>query len=124
MAIGFKYSTGPVENAINIGERPGLSRTVFAKALNNNSTRATTVTIRLYRLNGAKTLVDTQTLNLAPRSSGFVVLNVAQLFQYEIQFIVRNKNVLVSAWGKDVKGAPVAVHRFTQKEMKKVLINL
>jgi hypothetical protein len=39
--------------------------------------------------------------------------DVAQLFQFEIQFIVQDKNVLVSAWGKNAKGAPIAVHRFT-----------
>lgn len=124
MAIAIKYSTGPVENAINVAGLPGISRTVFAKALNNNSSVTTTVTVRLYRLNGKRVLVDKRKITLPPGASSFVVLNVAQLVQYEIQFIVRHKNVLVSAWGKDATGNPIAVHRFTQKEMKKTYINL
>ncbi|MEW9702773.1 hypothetical protein [Paenibacillus sp. SI8] len=122
MAIAIKYSTGPVENAIGINKLPGISRVVFAKALNNSSKRAT-VHVRLFRLNGKKSLVASHTLTLAPGSSGFVQLNVAQLFQFEIEFIVKEKNVLVSAWGKR-NGVPVAVHRFTQEEMNKIYINV
>ncbi|MBB3113896.1 hypothetical protein FHS18_006011 [Paenibacillus phyllosphaerae] len=123
MAIGIKYSTGPVENAIRLDTLPGLSRVVFAKVLNNGS-RRTTVTVRLFRLNGAKVLVDSRTLTLNPGSSSVVDLVVADLFQFEVQFIVRNKNVLVSAWGKNRNGVPVAVHRFTQQELNKTFIDL
>ncbi|MFB9328831.1 hypothetical protein ACFFSY_23090 [Paenibacillus aurantiacus] len=123
MAIGIKYSTGPVENAIGFADVPGISRTVFAKVLNNGSKR-TRVTINLYRLNGKKTLISSQTLTLNPKSSSLAELFVANLLQFEVQFIVRSQNVLVSAWGKNKKGAPVAVHRFTQQEMTKSYISL
>lgn len=115
MAYYYVYSTGPVENSIGAGQ-PGVAATVFVKALNNGCKRAR-VGIKLYRLNGVKTLVTQTTLSLAPRASDFAELDVAELFQYEIQITTSSKKVLVSVWGKDPDGVPLASQRFTQSEL-------
>ncbi|MFB8372254.1 hypothetical protein ACWIE6_00470 [Paenibacillus taichungensis] len=113
-----KYSTGPVENAINTATVPGESRTFFAKAVNNGSSNAT-VRVRLFRLNGAKALVSTFTFTLAPGSSSFRVLNVANLVQFEVEYTTTSKHVLVSGWGKNATGRLVAAHRFSPTELAK-----
>ncbi|GLX67288.1 hypothetical protein [Paenibacillus glycanilyticus] len=119
MAFYYVYSTGPVENAFGIAE-PGVATNVFVKALNNGCKRARVV-IKLYRLNGTKVLVETRTLSLAARASGFVDLDVSTLLQYEIQITTFSKKVLVSVWGKDADGAPLASQRFTQAELHKTV---
>jgi hypothetical protein len=75
----------------------------------------------LYRLNGTKTLVTRTTLSLAALASGFAELDVADLFQYEIQITTFSKKVLVSVWGKDADGVPLASQRFTQAELHKTV---
>lgn len=121
MGFIYVYSTGPVENTIGGGATPGASETVYAKALNNSNCKRARVIIRLYRLNGHKKLVATRTLSLAPLSSGFAVLDVAELVQYEVRFVTFSKKVLVSAWGKDAEGNLVAAQRFTQAELHKTV---
>ncbi|MCR8642755.1 hypothetical protein NV379_08770 [Paenibacillus sp. N1-5-1-14] len=119
MAYGHKvirYSTSPVENAKGISGLPGTSVQFFAKALNNSKKKAT-ITFQLFRLNGQKVLLDTQTFTLAPGSSGFRTFDVSQLFQFEVVFTVSNCNVLVSGWGKNKAGQLVAAHRFAQAEL-------
>ncbi|WP_211746152.1 hypothetical protein [Paenibacillus sp. Marseille-Q4541] len=113
-----KYSTGPVENAINLATVPGESRTFFAKAINNGPTTAV-VRIKLYRLNGEKVLITNTTLTLAPGASGFRILNVANLVQFEVEYTTHSKHVLVSGWGKNVNGRLVAAHRFSPTELAK-----
>lgn len=113
-----RYSTGPVENAINLSTVPGESRTFFAKAVNNGSSTAK-VRIRLFRLNGEKTLVRSVIFTLAPGASGFRVLNVANLVQFEVEFTTNSKHVLVSGWGKNASGRLVAAHRFSPTELAK-----
>ncbi|WP_440116658.1 hypothetical protein [Paenibacillus sp. QZ-Y1] len=113
-----KYSTGPVENAINLATVPGESRTFFAKAVNNGRSTAQ-VRVRLYRLNGAKVLISTVTFTLAPGASSFRVLNVANLVQFEVEFTTNSKHVLVSGWGKNASGRLVAAHRYSPTELAK-----
>jgi hypothetical protein len=112
------YSTGPVENAINISTLPGESRTFLVKAVNNGLSSAR-VKIQLFRLNGKKVLVATRTFTLAAGSSDYRVLNVAQLFQFEVQIKTDSKKVLVSGWGKNASGRLVAAHRYTPEEFAK-----
>ncbi|MCM3630259.1 hypothetical protein M3194_23275 [Paenibacillus glycanilyticus] len=119
MALQYVYSTGPVENAFGL-DVPGVATTVFVKALNNGYKREEVV-IRLYRLNGTKALLAKRTLSLAARSSGFVELDVANVNQYEIQITTFSKKVLVSVWGKDADGAPLASQRFTQAELHRTV---
>ncbi|WP_158702746.1 hypothetical protein [Paenibacillus faecalis] len=116
-----KFSTGPVENAINVTTLPGESRTFFVKAVNNGRTSAR-VQIRLFRLNGEKVLVATRTFTLAPGSSAFRVLNVAQLAQFEVQIRTNSRHVLVSGWGKNAAGRIVAAHRYTPEELAKSVV--
>lgn len=118
MSVHINYSTGPVENAIGVTGLPGASRTIFVKALNNGK-KSATVTIQLFALNGKKILKATRTLKLAAGSSGFIELNVANLFQFEVSITTNSNRVLVSAWGKNKNGNLVAAHRFTQNELVK-----
>lgn len=114
----IKYSTGPVENAVNTFTLPGISRTFFVKALNNGE-RSARVQIRLFRLNGTKVLRDTRTFTLAPGTSTFRVLNVSQLLQFEVQIKTDSDKVLLSGWGKNASGILVAAHRFAHEELVK-----
>lgn len=114
----IKYSTGPVENAINVALLPGESRTFFVKAVNNGPSSAK-VEIKLFRLSGTKVLIDTRTFTLAAGSSTFRILNVSQLLQFEVQIKTDSKDVLVSGWGKNASGRLVAAHRYTPEELVK-----
>ncbi|MGM1048226.1 hypothetical protein SAMN05661091_4708 [Paenibacillus uliginis N3/975] len=118
MRPSVRYSTGPVENAINVATLPGESRTFFVKAVNNGQSSAR-VEIKLFRLNGSKVLVDTRTFTLAAGSSAFRVLNVSQLLHFEVQIRTDSTHVLVSGWGKNASGRIVAAHRYTPEELAK-----
>jgi hypothetical protein len=121
MAV-FKYSTGPVENSVNVDDSftpPGASSFVFVKALNNSTCNSARVRVKLFELNGRKRLVSNQSFTLRRFESNFVILDVATLAQYEVQIFTSHKSVLVSAWGKNADGQLVAAQRFTQQELTK-----
>ncbi|MDQ0062225.1 hypothetical protein [Paenibacillus harenae] len=125
MAVNYKYSTGPVENSVNVDTTftpPGASSFVFVKALNNSTCNNVRVRVKLFELNGAKRLLTDRLLTLSRFQSDFVILEVASLAQYEVQILTGNRKVLVSVWGKNADGQLVAAQRFTQRELTKVKI--
>ncbi|WP_409346746.1 hypothetical protein [Paenibacillus sp. MBLB4367] len=121
MGIRYKYSTGPVENAIFALTLPGESRTFFAKAVNNGSKTAT-VKVVLFALNGKKRIIRVRSLPVKPGESNLGIFNVGQLLQFEVVFIVNSAHVLVSGWGKNEKGRLVSAHRFTQNELHRTIL--
>lgn len=122
MGIRYKYSTGPVENAIGFSVTlPGESRTFFAKAVNNGNKPAT-VKVVLFRLNGKKQTVRVRTLTLRPGESNLGIFTVGQLLEFEVVFVVNSAHVLVSGWGKNKNGRLVSAHRFTQSELHRTVL--
>lgn len=122
MASYYKYSTGPVENSVNVDTTftpPGASSFVFVKALNNSTCINVRVRVKLFELNGTKQLVSNQLFTLGRFQSDFVILDVATLAQYEVQIFTSHRNVLVSVWGKNADGQLVAAQRFVQRELTK-----
>lgn len=112
------YSTGPIENAIGINTLR-VSSNVVVKLLNNNNENDAIVTIKVFSLNGTKTQVFSDTVRIDPRSSEFRVINVANLFQFEVQIkVIRDRdNVLISVFGEDSNGLLVAAHRLVHSEL-------
>jgi hypothetical protein len=122
MAIKVIFTTGPVENAIGFNDVPGVSRSIFVKALNNSTRKKATVRIDLFLLNGKKRKIASRTFTLRPQSSNFAELRVELAPQFEVRITTDNVNVLVSAWGKTARGRLVAAHRFTQNEMVRSIV--
>jgi len=113
------FSTGPIENAIGTSEL-SVSKTVIVKVLNNGDCR-THVRIKLFALDGTKREVDCQPLSVSRRASAFVILDVAELFEFEIQIAIeKDHDVLVSVWGKDENGNLVAAQRLVHQELVEI----
>ncbi|UHA72912.1 hypothetical protein [Paenibacillus sp. 481] len=109
------YSTGPLENAAT-----NFSATVFTKLLNNSAfTRTAVVTV--FKLNGVKVLVSTQTVTIPPNSSAFVTADVAALAQFEVQVRVNSSRVLVGVFGKTAADELNPTHRLVHDELTRIL---
>lgn len=121
MAKIFRYSTGAVENEISQQQGP-VATILIAKALNNSCLHDARVRIKLFELNGTKTLVRNELLTLAPQSSNQVVFNVDLIAQYELQFLTDSKFVLVSAFSKASNLQLVAAQRLVHQEFNKKII--
>lgn len=116
--MNVTYSTGPLEN-----QAPNRSRTVFTKVLNNNSSTSITARIKVFRLNGTKTLIQNILITVPPNSSRFVVKNLAtNVQQFEVQIKVStNCNVLVGVFGKTGTGNLNPTHRVVHSELTRIL---
>ncbi len=76
--VADAYSTGPLENAVGLGSQTTTdSKTVWTKVLNNHGCDTIRAAIRVFRLNGTKTLIDSATLTVGPTASAFHVSDVS-----------------------------------------------
>jgi hypothetical protein len=110
------FVAGPLEN-----EKPN-TEVVWTKILNNNSKTSVTVNVKVFGLNGTKTLVDSQTFTIGPESSGFINTDVSELFEYDVEVKVYGPDrtvdkTLISVFGKDAEGNLVGAHRVLKSEM-------
>lgn len=105
------YSTGPMENA---GQQ---SSNVFVKLLNNRNSHTAEVQITVFALDGTKTPVYTDIVQINPHSSGFKVYNVSSLLEFEVQIKVIRGNILIGIFGEDSTGRLVAAHRLVNSEL-------
>lgn len=120
--MAHAYSTGPLENAVGLGSLTTTeSKTAWSKVLNNNHHRRIRATIRVFRLNGAKTLIDRVTLAVGPGASGFHVSDVSGAPQFEVQIAISPgrgaDDVLVGVFGKDEAGNLNPSHRLVHQEL-------
>lgn len=115
------YSTGPIENAIGLGViGPPVSEKVFVKALNNDEWNDTNVEIKVFKLNGHKELLGSETLHIGPQASGFERFDVSGAFEWEVQATVTGdarKRTLLGVFGKDSDGNLVAAQRLVHTEL-------
>jgi hypothetical protein len=121
------YSTGPLENQIDATTAMS-STTVYTKVLNNHECTTITAKIEVFRLDGTKILIDTATLSISPKSSGFHVTNLVIpnliVFEFEVQIQIdpsRDKDdVLIGVFGKDASGNLNPSHRLVHKELTRI----
>lgn len=107
------YSTGPVENAAG-----NAATSVWIKVLNISSKYKVDVEVKLFRLNGKKTEIDSASFTVPPSASDFAVFDITSIVEYEVQIQVKNpQRALVSVWSKDANADLVASQRFVQKEL-------
>lgn len=107
------YSTGPVENAF-----ANAAANVWVKVLNISSKYKVDVEIKVYRLNGQKTEIDSSSFSVSPNSSDFAVFDITDIVEYEVQVKIKNpKSALISIWSKDANADLVGGQRFVQKEL-------
>lgn len=107
------YSTGPVENAF-----ANAATNVWVKVLNISSKYKVDVEIKVYRLNGLKTELESSSFSVPPNSSDFAVFDITDIVEYEVQIKVKNpKSALLSIWSKDGNADLVGGQRFVQKEL-------
>ncbi|MEW9673487.1 hypothetical protein [Ammoniphilus sp. 3BR4] len=113
-----KYSTGPIENEGAPGTT--IAQTIFVKVYNDGDDRAR-VRIKVYALNGEKDRIAKETINVRGESSGFVVVDVSNAFQYVVEFKVeRGKDVELSVFPKDANNSLIAAQRVLHSELKRV----
>lgn len=109
LAMGHSlcYSTGPVENAMNLPGPPPTSTVVFVKVLNNSTSDSVDAKVLTFGLNGSKILQDEQTFTVAPQASDFIAPPVDEgraVFQFEIQVKLtghKPNKALLGAFGTD-----------------------
>ncbi|MFK9090013.1 hypothetical protein [Bacillus salipaludis] len=113
------FSTGPLENANGVETTTEES---WIKVLNNDDNDTTEVRIRVWDLNGTKTLVGEAVLVVPPNSSDFATFIVLNTAQYEVQVKIRHEkdDVLISHFGKNVNDELVADHRVLNSEFTKI----
>ncbi len=120
--MSLVYSTGPMENAI--GPDDTSSATAWTKVLNNHEYKAITAKIKVFRLNGTKTLIDTARLTVNPLSSAFNVSDVSGAFEFEVQVAVSPTkdadDVLIGVFGKDAAGNLNPSHRVVHEELTRI----
>lgn len=112
------YSTGPIENAVKI-VTPGVSSSIIIKLLNNNFNEIAEVEVKVFSLDGTKTQIFIETIQINPHSSTFRTVNVANVFQFEVQInVIKNQNdVLIGVFGEDKNGVLVAAQRLVHSEL-------
>ncbi len=120
--MAHKYSTGPLENQVTMGAASHpASTTVWTKVLNNNECRSIKAKIRVFRLDGTKTLIDSYVLSVGPLSSGFHVSDVSAANEFEVQIGISPwrgaHDVLIGVFGKDETGHLNPSHRLVQQEL-------
>lgn len=106
------YSTGPIDNSADAPYPEPVYATVDINILNNSKFRNAKIKIKLFALNGEKTLVETLEFRVKPEENKERTLNVSTLESFEIQVIVRQKGsfkqvkrtVLRTATGRDELG--------------------
>jgi hypothetical protein len=111
------YSTGPLEE-----EDSGINA-FFVKVLNNDKYDDVKAKIVAYDLNGEKTIIQEESLEVGPQSSGFVVLEVQGTDEYEVQVKLDGKAAdksLLGGFAKDEKDKLVAAHRLVHSEWTEI----
>lgn len=113
------YSTGPVENAIGVTTL-SISSTIMVKLLNNNKCNNANVEVKVFKLDGTKTQTFSENIIINNNSSTFRVIDVSDLFQFEVQIKVKSEinDVLISVFGEDSNGELVAAQRFVHSELQ------
>ncbi len=110
------YSTGPMENTGS-----NRSALVFTKVLNNDHCRPVQATIRVFGLNGTKTLIDTVTLAIGPLASNYHTTDVSLTPEFEVEVAIfprkAAEDVLVGVFGKLDSGDLNPSHRLVHREM-------
>jgi hypothetical protein len=106
------FSTGPIDNETDPIYPEPIYSTVDVIVLNNHNQRNANIIVRVYELNGTKTLVQTERRTVGPNASENIQLNVSTIARFEIQLIIRQKGafnrvrrtVLKNAIGRDESG--------------------
>ncbi|SHG39782.1 hypothetical protein SAMN02745221_00117 [Thermosyntropha lipolytica DSM 11003] len=107
------YSTGPVENAF-----AHAATNVWIKVLNISSKYKVEVEVKIFRLNGKKSEIDSASFSVPPNASDFAVFDITNLVEYEVQIRVKKpKYALVSVWSKNADAELVNGQRLVQKEL-------
>jgi hypothetical protein len=116
--MSFAFSTGPLENATPAGPS---SATVWTKVLNNHHHTRIRATVKVFRLNGYKTLLSQTSFKVDPMASRFTFMDVSAAPQFEVQISIcpgrDPDDVLVSVFGKDMAGNLNPSHRLVQQEL-------
>lgn len=85
------YTTGPIE------QEPGVTQ-LRLKVLNDSNVSAT-ATATIFDLDGTKRVFRTINFPTLPaNSSNFAIINIPNLFEFEVQFNVSNVNVFVAVF--------------------------
>lgn len=113
------YSTGPIENANVIGT---VASTIIVKLLNNNLNQTAQVEVKVFGLDGTKTQIFIETIQIDPHSSEFRVIDVSALLQFEVQIKVISNlyHVLIGVFGRDFNGDLVAAQRLVHSELTEI----
>ncbi|MGV8983630.1 hypothetical protein [Clostridium sp.] len=113
------YSTGPIENANLTGT---VSSSIIVKLLNNNINQNAEVEVKVFGLDGTKTQVFIETIQINPHSSEFRIIDVSTLLQFEVQIrVISNPYyVLIAVFGRDVNGELVAAQRVLHSELTEI----
>lgn len=117
------YSTGPIENAINI-TTPSVSSNIIIKLLNNNLNQIAEVVVKVFRLNGTKTQIYSNTIRINPNSSALTVVDVSDVLEFEVQIkvIKCSDHVLIGVFGEDANGLLVAAQRLVHSELTEIYL--
>jgi hypothetical protein len=117
MATPKCYSTGPLE------EQGSGIVTFFAKVLNNDKDDSVRAKIVAFDLNGMKTIVEEESLEVNPQSSDFVTLEVGDTAEYEVQvklYGTAADKSLLGGFAKNENGELVAAHRLVHSEWTEI----
>ncbi|PLT27512.1 hypothetical protein [Peribacillus deserti] len=118
------YSTGPMENATAGPDFPTQSTSVITHVLNNHEHKTIIALIRVFMLDGTKTLIDEATLTISPNSNAFRVSNVSNALTFEVQIqifpSIDSDDVLISSFGRDAAGNLNPSHRVVHKELTRI----
>jgi hypothetical protein len=111
----YVFSTGPIENQLD--QDGTIAKTVYIKIENNNLHKHVTVDVRVYGLDGTKTLIFSNTITVNPHSSSFIIVPLnSTIYEFEVQYEAHHKGVLVSVFPKDAAGNLVAAQRVLNSE--------
>jgi CDP-glycerol glycerophosphotransferase (TagB/SpsB family) len=115
MCKRYAFSTGPLENQLDsVGT---IAKTVWIKVLNNRREKVITARIRVFHLDGTKTLIFEDELTVAPGSSKFDIVELSDVdYEFEVQYDIDHQGALVSVFTKDADGNLVDAHRVLNKE--------
>jgi len=111
------YSTGPIENASALTVT--VASSVIVKLLNNHLNDIAEVEVKVFGLDGTKTLIFIDTILVDPHSSDYRIIDVSEVLQFEVQIKVINKPfyVLIGVFGRDLDGELVAAQRLVHSEL-------
>jgi hypothetical protein len=117
--MSLAFSTGPLEN--QVAGPVTSSAVVWTKVLNNSDCLSVQATVKVFKLNGSKTLIQQSSLTVEPLASHYVTTNVASAFEFEVQIGISPReavhDVLISVWGKDASGNLNPSHRLVPQEL-------